>query len=79
MGNDRVVVGGMCGSADLFRQRFGFFAVLVGGGDEAYRGMAGRELRAQAADTAGADDGKAYAFAFDDVLPRRPAAAPPLR
>jgi hypothetical protein len=41
--------------------------------------MAGRELRAQAADTAGADDGKAYAFAFDDVLPRRLAAAPPLR
>jgi len=41
--------------------------------------MSGRQLRAQAANAARADDGKAYAFAFDDVLLRRPAAAPPLR
>ena len=68
MSNDGGIVGGVLRGADFLRQCGGFFGVLVGYRDEAYCRMSRRQLRAQAADTARADDGQTQCFAFDDPL-----------
>lgn len=59
----------MNGRTDFFCQRFCFLGILISRRDKAYCGMPCRQLRAQAADTAGTDDGQTQRLAFDVVLP----------